>query len=91
LQAGRAASWGWDIKSGRNLWFGDTHALLGTTPETHLESVEEFLDRVHPLDGRGIQQAAHRFHSEKEGRHVIVGPLRGTSRNFSAYATRTRS
>ena len=57
LQAGRAASWGWDIKSGRNLWFGDTHALLGTTPETHLESVEEFLDRVHPEDRVRLDEA----------------------------------
>ena len=50
MQAGRAGGWEWDIESGRKSWFGEAHALLGTTPEARSGSVQEFWDRVHPED-----------------------------------------
>jgi PAS domain S-box-containing protein len=50
MQAGRAGGWEWDIESGRKSWFGEAHALLGTTREARSGSVQEFWDRVHPED-----------------------------------------
>jgi len=50
LEAGGAGGWEWDIKSGRNLWFGKAHALVGMTPEAYSGSIQEFWDRVHAED-----------------------------------------
>jgi PAS domain S-box-containing protein len=57
MQAGRAGGWEWDIQSGRSLRFGETHALLGTIPETYSGTVQEFWDRVHPEDGVRLHDA----------------------------------
>jgi len=50
MEAGGAGGWEWDIKSGRNLWFGKAYALVGTTPEAYSGSIQEFWDRVHTED-----------------------------------------
>ena len=77
MQAGQAGGWEWDIKSGRNLWFGETHALLGTTPEAHPGSVQEFWDRVHPEDCVRLHQAlenAKQNHTEFNEEFRVVWP-----------------
>jgi PAS domain S-box-containing protein len=48
MEAGKLGVWEWDIKSRRNLWFGEAQALLGMTPAARSGSVQDFWDRVHP-------------------------------------------
>lgn len=48
MEAGKLGGWEWDIKSGRNLWFGEAQTLLGMTPAARSGSVQDFWDRVHP-------------------------------------------
>jgi len=48
MEAGKLGGWEWDIKSRRNLWFGEAQTLLGMTPAARSGSVEDFWDRVHP-------------------------------------------
>src|SRR5260221_5696853 len=50
MDAGKLGGWEWDIKSGRNPWFGGKHKLLGMTPADRSGSVQDFWDRVHPED-----------------------------------------
>ena len=67
LEAGKAGGWEWDIKSGRNLWFGKAHELVGISAEQYSSSIQEFWDRVHPEDRgwlRDAEQEAMRSHRE---------------------------
>jgi PAS domain S-box-containing protein len=48
MKAGKLGGWEWDIKSQRNLWFGEAQTLLGMTPAARSGSVKDFWDRVHP-------------------------------------------
>ena len=57
MRAGRVGGWEWDLESGRNRWFGETHALLGITPEATSGSVPEFQERVHPEDRARLHDA----------------------------------
>ena len=50
MRAGRVGGWEWDLKSGRNVWFEETHALLGTAPDAPARSIQDFWERVHPED-----------------------------------------
>ncbi|HXW54982.1 MAG TPA: PAS domain S-box protein [Candidatus Cybelea sp.] len=57
MEAGRIGGWEWDIKSGRNFWFGQKHAQLGARPEPYSESAKGFWDRVHPEDRGWLESA----------------------------------
>ena len=57
LEAGKAGGWEWEIKSGRNLWFGKSHELVGIPAEQYSSSIQEFWDRVHPEDRVWLQDA----------------------------------
>lgn len=59
MEAGGIGGLEWDIKSGRNLWFGQKRAL-GIRPEVHSESIREFWDRVHPEDRGWLQDAVQK-------------------------------
>jgi PAS domain S-box-containing protein len=75
MEAGGIGSWEWDVRSGKNLWFGQKHAQLGVRPEVHSESVEEFWDRVHPEDRGWLQntvQKAMENHAELDVEFRVV-------------------
>jgi PAS domain S-box-containing protein len=75
MEAGGIGGWAWDIRSGKNLWFGQKHAQLGVRPEVHSESVEEFWDRVHPEDRGWLQnivQKAMENHAELDVEFRVV-------------------
>jgi len=75
MEAGGIGSWAWDIRSGKNLWFGHKHAQLGVRTEVHSESVEEFWDRVHPEDRGWLQnivQKAMENHTELDVEFRVV-------------------
>src|SRR4029077_4220718 len=53
LEAGKCVGWDWDVKSGRDSWFGDLQTVFGIPSKTHHGHVEDFRRRVHP-DDRGL-------------------------------------
>jgi PAS domain S-box-containing protein len=57
LDAGRLGGFEWDLKSGRNPWFGGKHALLGMKPGDRSGSTQDFWDRVHPKDVDQLRKA----------------------------------
>ena len=75
MEAGGIGGWAWDIRSGKNLWFGQKHAQLDVRPGVHSESVEEFWDRVHPEDRGWLQnivQKAMENHTELDVEFRVV-------------------
>jgi len=50
LESGRSVGWDWDIRSGRDQWFGDLQTMFGIPSETYVGRIEDFHQRVHPDD-----------------------------------------
>ncbi len=58
VDAGRSVGWDWDIKSGRDRWFGDLESVFGIPQETYSGHVDEFRGKVHPEDRELVWKAA---------------------------------
>src|SRR5215831_12416084 len=57
MEAGSAGGWEFDLRTGRNLWFGTAHSQLGMTPDETSGSRMEFLNRVHVEDRERVMHA----------------------------------
>jgi PAS domain S-box-containing protein len=57
MESGHSVAWDWDIKSGRDSWFGDLQSMFGVPSDTYVGRVEDFHRRVHPLDREGVAKA----------------------------------
>jgi PAS domain S-box-containing protein len=77
MAAGKMMGWEWDIKSGRNLWFGETRAVMGMSPAENSGSIQDFWDRVHPEDYDELSEAlktAKRDHRDLDQEFRVVWP-----------------
>jgi PAS domain S-box-containing protein len=50
MEASASVGWDFDVRSGRDVLFGDLHTIFGIPSDTHAISSEEFFDYVHPDD-----------------------------------------
>jgi PAS domain S-box-containing protein len=57
VESGKSVGWEWDVKSGRDLWFGDLRTMFGIPSDTYAAQVQEFYDYVHPEDRQRVSQA----------------------------------
>jgi len=57
VEAGKSVGWEWDIKSGRDLWFGDLQTMFGIPSDTFVGRVEDFYGSVHPDDRQMVAKA----------------------------------
>ena len=57
MQSGQSVGWDWDIKSGRDSWFGDLKSMFGIVSDTYVAPVERIHRRVHPEDRERVSQA----------------------------------
>src|SRR5258708_11811615 len=57
MEAGKSMGWEWDIKSGRNSWFGDLQCIFGMPSETYVGRIEDFHRLVHPEDRVPVMEA----------------------------------
>ena len=57
IDSGSAGGWDYDLKTGKNVWFGKAHAQLGMTPDETSGSRKEFWDRVHEDDREHLRHA----------------------------------
>ena len=67
MNAGHIGGWEFDLKTGRNIWFGKAHELLGLTHDETSSSLEAFWDCVHSEDRvrlRAALDSAMRSHTE---------------------------
>jgi len=63
MEAGGVGGWEWEIKTGKNLWFGQKHAQLGGKSEI---SAEGFWDRVYPEDRSRLHDAVEKAMRNRE-------------------------
>src|SRR5436190_1770343 len=52
MESGKAVGWDWDLRTGRDTWFGDLPTMFGIPSTTYAGCVEDFRRAVHP-DDRG--------------------------------------
>ncbi|HXU15432.1 MAG TPA: PAS domain S-box protein [Terriglobales bacterium] len=57
LEAGSAGGWDYDLKTGKDVWFGKAHAQLGMTPDETTGSRVEFWKRIHEHDRERVEHA----------------------------------
>jgi PAS domain S-box-containing protein len=61
VEAGKTLGWDWDVKTGRDRWFGDLQTIFGIQSDSHSGRVEDFHRLIHPEDralvGKAIADA----------------------------------
>ena len=57
VEAGKCAGWDWDVKTGRDRWFGDLQTMFGIQSDTYSGPIEDFYRRVHPEDRAFVGKA----------------------------------
>jgi PAS domain S-box-containing protein len=57
MKSGRAVGWEWDVKTGRNAWFGDLQTMVGIPSDTYVGHIEKFHRLVHPEDRARISRS----------------------------------
>jgi PAS domain S-box-containing protein len=57
MAAANAVGWDWDVRTGRDAWFGDLQTMFGLPGEIYEGRVEDFRQRVHPDDRELVWRA----------------------------------
>jgi PAS domain S-box-containing protein len=57
MESGKAVGWEWDLKTGRDSWFGDLKTMFGIPAETYVGRPEDFHRYVHPDDRQHVAEA----------------------------------
>ena len=57
MEASASVGWDFEIKSGRNVWFGDLQTIFGIPSDTYVTTTEEFIRYVHPDDRTRVSEA----------------------------------
>jgi len=71
MECGKAVGWEWDLKTGRDSWFGDLKTMFGIQAERFVGRPEDFHRYVHPEDRRQVAEAvatareSHRPYAEE--------------------------
>jgi PAS domain S-box-containing protein len=63
MESGKSVGWDWDLKTGRDIWFGDLLTMFGISSKMHVGGVEDFRRAVHPEDRAlvwtAVEEARH--------------------------------
>lgn len=59
MQASHSVGWDWDVKTGRDAWFGDLETMFGIPSTTYTGYVEDFRRRIHPQDRSMVWEAVN--------------------------------
>ena len=57
MDASASVGWDLDVKSGREVWFGDLQTLFGISSDTYVTTGEYFIRYVHPDDRTRVWEA----------------------------------
>jgi PAS domain S-box-containing protein len=66
MEAGKSVGWEWDIKSGRDSWFGDLKTMFGVSSDAFVGRPEDFYRYVHPEDREMVAKAVAEARLEKK-------------------------
>ena len=59
MESGKSVGWDWDVRSGRDFWFGDLQNMFGIQADAYSGQVEDFRRRIHPDDRGRVWKAVH--------------------------------
>jgi len=59
VEAGKSVGWDWDIKTGRDNWFGDLQTIFGIQSDTYSGHVDDFRRRVYTPDRELVWKAVN--------------------------------
>ncbi len=57
VEAGKCVGWDWDVKTGRDRWFGDLETMFGIQSDTYYGHIEDFRRRIYPEDQELVWKA----------------------------------
>ena len=57
MEASASVGWDFDVKSGREVWFGDLQTIFGISSDTYVTTGEDFIRYVHPDDRTRVLEA----------------------------------
>ena len=57
MEASASVGWDFDVKSSRNVWFGDLQTIFGITSDAYETTREDFIRYVHPDDRSRVSEA----------------------------------
>jgi PAS domain S-box-containing protein len=57
MEASASVGWDFDVKSGRNVWFGDLQTIFGIASNPYVTTREDFIRYVHPDDRTRVSEA----------------------------------
>ena len=57
VEAGKCVGWDWDVKTGRDRWFGDLQTMFGIQSDTYYGHIEDFRRRIYPEDQELVWKA----------------------------------
>jgi PAS domain S-box-containing protein len=57
MEAGTSVAWDLDVKSGRDLWFGNLQTVFGIPSDTRVGDAQDFIRYVHPDDRQRVSDA----------------------------------
>ncbi len=57
VEAGKTLGWDWDVKTGRDHWFGDLRSIFGIESDSYSGRVEDFHRLIHPEDRAMVGKA----------------------------------
>jgi len=57
MESGKSVGYEWDIKAGRDFWFGDLLTMFGISHDTFTGQIEDFFGYVHPEDRKRVSDA----------------------------------
>ena len=57
LESAKSLAWEWDLETGRDVCFGDLHAILGTPDNTFVGTIDDFYRGLHPDDRERVLKA----------------------------------
>ncbi|MGC1905542.1 MAG: PAS domain-containing protein, partial [Candidatus Acidiferrum sp.] len=57
MAASASVGWDFDVKSGRDVWFGDLQTIFGIASDRYVTTMEDFIRYVHPDDRSRVSEA----------------------------------
>jgi signal transduction histidine kinase len=73
MESGKSVGWEWDLRTGRDTWFGDLSTIFGIPSNISVAHAEDFRRSVHP-DDRGLVWKA--FEDARESRSPYAAEFR---------------
>jgi len=59
MESGKSVGWDWDVKSGRDFWFGELQTMFGIPSNAYCGQVEDFRRLIYPQDRTMVWKAVN--------------------------------